>query len=134
MEEYMTFVETCSPFLLLNLPWKPEDKDVKTMFERQWGSLRRAVLFCLRQQDCRHHTPERLARARRDFEEYAFAAQEVRFMSICLIICCADRCLLFESLPDPFLEAVVAGLIRPICIRLSSGILGDSHCCRLFEG
>lgn len=75
----MTFVETCSPFLLLNLPWRPEDKDIKDMFERQWAPLRRAVLFCLRQQDQRHHTPQRLAQAREDFVNYAFAVQDVRF-------------------------------------------------------
>lgn len=73
----MTFVETCSPFLLFELPWKDEDSAVKEMFELQWGSLRRAVMFCLRQQHTEHHTLKRLAQAREDFETYAFAAQQV---------------------------------------------------------
>lgn len=80
----MTFIETCSPFLLFDLPWKPEDKEVQQMFERQWGRLRRAVLFCLRQQHAGHHSPARLKQAREDFEEYAFAAEEVN--------CPAFRC------------------------------------------
>lgn len=79
----MTFVETFSPFLLYNLPWEDKDKRIQSMFERQWGNLRRAVLFCLRHHQGQH-TPANLQNARHHFEQYAFAVQEVRL--------CASAC------------------------------------------
>ena len=82
----MAFVETFSPFILFKLSWKPADKDVQNMFERQWRNLRQAVLFCLRHHPGQH-TPEQLRKAKRQFENYAFAAQEVRFVAYVVIHC-----------------------------------------------
>jgi len=94
----MTFVETFSPFLLFRLPWKSEDKEVRDMFERQWGNLRKAVLFCLRHHPGQH-TPAQLRKTKKQFEAYAFAAQEVwsSSSSVCCHVLCVHARLTYAS-------------------------------------
>jgi len=84
MEEYMTFVETTSPFVLHDLPWRPDEQDIRVMFEKQWGHLRPAVLFCLRHHPGQH-TARFLRKTRQHFEKYAFLVEHVR----CTHACCA---------------------------------------------
>ena len=38
MEDWLAFVETFSPYLLFDLPWKPCDHEIKEKFEEQWAS------------------------------------------------------------------------------------------------
>ena len=78
----MTFVETFSPFILYELQWDEADLAVRKMFERQWGHLREAVLFCLRHQ-AGQHTMSGQRAAKYHFQEYALAVQEV----------CLPRCM-----------------------------------------
>lgn len=72
----MTFVETFAPYVLHGLQWEDKHRSVQRMFERQWGHLREAVLFCVRHHDSQH-TPAAQKQARRHFTEYALAVQEV---------------------------------------------------------
>lgn len=48
MEDYSSFVDVFSPLIFFNLPWAAADEDVQHMFERQWASLRRAVMIVLK--------------------------------------------------------------------------------------
>lgn len=72
----MTFVDTIAPMLLFNLPWKAAELKVRSMFERQWGSLRPAVLFCLRHHQGQH-TLQQLQATAGHYRQYARAVQEV---------------------------------------------------------
>lgn len=72
----MTFVETFAPYVLHGLQWEDKHRSVQRMFERQWGHLREAVLFCVRHHDSQH-TPAAQKQARLHFTEYALAVQEV---------------------------------------------------------
>ena len=44
------FVEVFSPVAFLNLEWPDDKLEVKAMFERQWSSLRQAILCIIRPQ------------------------------------------------------------------------------------
>ena len=76
MEEYMTFVETFSPYILHGLPWRPEHQHIQEVFERQWGLLRRIVLFCLRHHEGQH-TPARLDQVQAHLDSYGASITEV---------------------------------------------------------
>lgn len=76
MEDYVTSLDVFAPLLFFNLSWKKDDAVTKAMFERQWSSLRRALMCIFRPE-----TSKSLASQAKKYEEnihaYAEAVQEV---------------------------------------------------------
>ena len=68
MEDWASFVDAFSVFLLFNLPWKDEDKELRGIFEAQWGLLRQATQTVTRYV-VGQHTEERI----RELEEQLVA-------------------------------------------------------------
>ena len=92
MEDWLAFIETYSPYLLFDLPWKVEDAGVQAVFEEQWGLLREGSLYVLRYHEGQH-TSERMERARGLFEKYAVSVQQVSYVrcNACLLEFVASR-------------------------------------------
>lgn len=76
MEEWMAFTETFSLFLLHDLPWKPEDRHLKEVFDKQWTLLRSSTLYFMKYQEGQH-THERILQAQKDLLQYGKLAEEV---------------------------------------------------------
>lgn len=76
MEDYITCLDVFSPFLFFNLPWKSADARTKAMFERQWTSLRSAIMIILRPETSRSLTSQ-VAEYRRYICAYGAAVKEV---------------------------------------------------------
>ena len=76
MEDFVTCLDVFSPFLFFNLPWHADDKPTQTMFERQWTSLRRAMMCILRPETSKSLASQ-VAAYRRHIEAYATAVEEV---------------------------------------------------------
>jgi hypothetical protein len=88
MEEYLSFFETWSAYVLYNLDWSgsdcPQDSHVRDEFQMQWSLLRKATLFVMRNYEGQH-TAERVAECRAQFEEYACRVQKVRPSTVALL-------------------------------------------------
>lgn len=76
MEDFVTCLDVFSPFLFFNLPWTADDEPTRVMFERQWTSLRRA-LMCILRPETSKSLASQVAAYRRHIEAYATAAEEV---------------------------------------------------------
>lgn len=76
MEDWLAFTETFSNSVLVDLPWKAEEHDVRVLFEKQWALLRQCVLYFLKYHDGQH-TEERILQAQKDMLEYGRLAEEV---------------------------------------------------------
>lgn len=76
MEDYVTCLDVFSPFLFFNLPWKSADARTQSMFERQWTSLRRAVMIILRP-DTSRCLNSQVTEYRRNILAYGSAVKEV---------------------------------------------------------
>ena len=76
MEDWLAFTETCSPYLLHDLPWKADEQDIKEMFEKQWSLLRMSTLYFMRFESGQH-TLEKILQAQKWLLEYARIAEEV---------------------------------------------------------
>lgn len=77
MEDYMTSLDVFTPFLFFNLPWKKEDAATQAMFERQWISLRQAMI-CVFRPDKSKSLASQVASYRRHIRHYYEAIVEVR--------------------------------------------------------
>lgn len=75
----MAFLETFSLYLLHDLPWKPEDREVRLEFEKLWGHLRKGCLYFMRFVPG-EHTWERILAAQRELLAYGKRAEEVRHL------------------------------------------------------
>lgn len=82
MEDWMAFLETFSLYLLHDLPWKPEDREVRNKFERLWGHLRTGCLYFMRFVPGQH-TWERILAAQEALLAYGKLAEEVRMSASC---------------------------------------------------
>jgi hypothetical protein len=91
MEEWMAFLETFSPYILLQLPWPTTGQGpaVQAEFEAQWGHLRAGCLYFLRYHDGQH-TKDRIDEAGDHLLSYAKLAEKVRLMRgvMCQLIMC----------------------------------------------
>lgn len=82
MEEWLSFFDTYSAYVLYNLDWSAPDcaagkaHRVEEEFEAQWSLLRRAVLFITRHYPGRNR-PGQIASCRAWFREYASRVQKV---------------------------------------------------------
>lgn len=78
MEEWLDFVETFSPYVLHDLPWKPEDKSLQDSFSSMWTHLRRSILICLRPLNAGEggHAAA-VAEVKDQLQKYAWLAQKV---------------------------------------------------------
>lgn len=72
----MAFLETFSLFLLHDLPWKREDKEVRLHFERLWGHLRKGCLHFMRFVPGQHSW-EHILTAQSELLAYGKLAEEV---------------------------------------------------------
>ena len=80
MEEWLDFLETYSPHLLHDLPWKqnPHEQELKRQFEGLWNQLRPAILYFMRFAPGQH-TQHQLLETQKQLVEYGKMAEEVRF-------------------------------------------------------
>lgn len=78
MEDYATCLDVFSPYLFLNLPWEKRHAETQAMFERQWSSLRKAMMIILRPETSKSLASQ-VASYRRHIEAYAKAVEEVLF-------------------------------------------------------
>lgn len=80
MEDCMTFVDVFAPFLFFRLPWTTADRDTMKMFNRQWASLRLAIVAVLRPITTKSRSlSAQVAEYRRHIQDYADAAYQVSF-------------------------------------------------------
>lgn len=79
MEEYLSFIDTFSAYVLYNLDWTGADcqKEAQQEFEAQWSLLRRATLYVMRHYEGQS-TLQHITEGRNLFMAYGKRVEEVR--------------------------------------------------------
>lgn len=78
MEEWLDFLETYSPHLLHDLPWKSNarEQELKKRFEGMWNQLRPGILYFMRYAPGQH-TEDQVMDAQNQLLAYGKMAEEV---------------------------------------------------------